>query len=384
MNAHREVPTLGVEEEFLLVDPDTGRPVARGEEVTQHAKDGFGVPLDTELSAAQVETNTAVCHDLAEVREQLLGLRSVAAESARKAGARLLAAGAPPLGGLESEVSDDTRYQHLHEEYRLLAEEQSICGCHVHVAVPDPETAVQVGNHLRPWLPVLSLLTANSRYTRGRDTGYASWRSVVWSRWPSAGPPPYFESLEHYERTTAMLTESGAAQDERMVYWDVRPSSHLPTVEIRVSDVAATVDEAVLLAALTRALVTTALADLHRGVRAAQVPSEWLRAAAWRTARDGLAGQALDVDSGQLVPARLLVARLCHRVHDALTASGDLALVERLLAAVHRDGTGADRQHRAFQDSADVAGVVHALTTRTVAGCDRNGPSVPAALHGER
>ncbi|CCH32277.1 glutamate--cysteine ligase [Actinosynnema sp. NPDC047251] len=380
MNAHHAVPTLGVEEEFLLVHPDTGRQIARGEQVAEYAKDAFGVGLDTELSAAQVETNTAVCHDLDEVREQLGALRSVAAESARRADARLLAVGAPPLGGLRSEVSDDPRYQRLHEDYRMLAEEQSICGCHVHVAVPDPEIAVQVGNHLRQWLPVLSLLTANSRYAQGRDTGYASWRSVVWSRWPSAGPPPYFESLEHYERTTTMLTESGAARDERMVYWDVRPSSRLPTVEVRVSDVAATVDEAVLLAALTRALVTTALGDLHRGVRAAPVPVEWLRTATWRAARDGLAGQALDVCSGRLVPARLLVDRLCDRVHDALRASGDLALVERLLTALKDDGTGSERQHRTFLDTGDPAGVVHELATRTLTGCDQGTPAVPEAL----
>ncbi|MEU4804976.1 glutamate--cysteine ligase [Actinosynnema sp. NPDC023587] len=379
MDAHHTVPTFGVEEEFLLVHPDTGRPVAQGEQVAEYAKDGFGVVLDTELSAAQVETNTAVCHDMTEALEQLRGLRSVAAESARRAGARLLAIGAPPFGGPRSELSDDLRYQRLHEDYRLLAEEQSICGCHVHVGVEDPEIALQVCNHLRPWLPVLSLLTANSRYAQGRDTGYASWRSVVWSRWPSAGPPPYFESLEHYERTTAMLTESGAARDERMVYWDVRPSSRLPTVEVRVSDVAATADEAVLLAALTRALVTTALADLHRGVRASPVPAEWLRAASWRAARDGLAGQALDVYSGRLVPARPLVDRLREVVHDALRASGDLELVERLLAALDRDGTGSDRQHQAFRD-ADVSGAVHDLAAQTLTGCAESSSAMPAAL----
>ncbi|MEU7524436.1 glutamate--cysteine ligase [Saccharothrix sp. NPDC042600] len=364
-------PTLGVEEEFLVVAPDTGHPVPLGPRVVRCAAERFGVELDVELSTAQVETRTAVCHDLGDVRRQLSDLRAVAAESARRVGARLLAVGAPPIGGPETGTGDQGRYAQLKDDYRLLAAEQSICGCHVHVAVPDAETAVQVCNHVRPWLPVLSLLTANSAIARGRDTGYASWRSVVWSRWPSAGPPPYFESFDHYRRTCDVLLEAGAARDLRMVYWDVRPSAHLPTVEVRIADVASTVDEAVLFAALVRALVTTALADLGRGLRGSPVPAELLRMASWRAARDGLGGRALDVFSGRLVPARLLVDRLVHVVRDALCASGDLESVERLLAAVDRFGTGADRQRRAFREAGNPAGLVDRLADETLLGCER-------------
>ncbi|MFI9011165.1 glutamate--cysteine ligase [Actinosynnema sp. NPDC053489] len=362
-----QAPTLGVEEEFLLVDPLTGEPVPRGGEVVEAARRRFGVDLDIELARAQVEVRTPVCHDLADVRRQLHGLRTVAAESAHALGCRLLAVGVPPVGGPEGATSDSGRYRRLTEDYRLLALEQSICGCHVHVGVPDQETAVQVCNHLRPWLPVLATLTANSAFAHGRDTGYASWRSTVWSRWPGAGPPPYFESFAQYESTCDVLLAAGAAADRRMVYWDVRPSAHLPTVEVRIADVAATADEAVLLAALVRGLVATALADLRRGLRAAPVPAEVLRAATWRAARDGIGGMSLDVSSGRLVPARLLLDRLLHRVADHL---GEPDLVRQLLSTLDGVGCGADRQRRAFARAGRMSDVLEQLASDTQAGAE--------------
>ncbi|MFE2754547.1 glutamate--cysteine ligase [Actinosynnema sp. NPDC059335] len=362
-------PTLGVEEEFLLVDALTGEPVPHGGEVVESVRSRFGVALDVELAASQVEVQTPVCRDLADVRRQLHGLRLVAAEAAHRLGHRLLAVGAPPVGGPDVVISDRERYRALGEDYRLLAGEQSICGCHVHVAVPDPETAVQVCNHVRPWLPVLGTLTANSPFTRGRDTGYASWRSIVWSRWPTAGPPPYFESLAHYESTCDALLAAGAIRDRRMVYWDVRPSAHLPTVEVRVADVAATVDEAVLLAALVRALVVAALADLGRGLRATPVPTEVLRAACWRSARDGIGGQALDVLSGRLLPARLLLDRLLHHVHDHLDHA-DGELVGQLVSTLDGNGGGAARQRRAFARAGRMWDVLDHLAADTLSGAE--------------
>ncbi len=362
-------PTVGVEEEFLLVDAQTGEPAPHGPDVVEAARQRFGVDLDVELATAQVETRTPVCHDLADVRRQLHALRQVTAETARTLGYRLLAVGTPPVGGPDVQTSGRERYQLLTEDYRLLAAEQSICGCHVHVGVPDLETAVQVCNHLRPWLPVLGTLTANSPFARGRDTGYASWRSLVWSRWPGAGPPPYFASAAHYESTCDMLLVSGAARDRRMIYWDVRPSSHLPTVEVRIADVASTADEAVLLAAFVRALVATALADHRRGLPAPPVPTEVLRAATWRAARDGVEGMSLDVLSERLVPARLLLDRLLHRVHDHLD-DGDATLVRQLLSTVDANGGGAARQRRAFARAGRMSDVLDQLATDTLAGSE--------------
>lgn len=151
------------------------------------------------------------------------------------------------------------RYQLMAAEYGALAEDQGVCGCHVHVGVPDADHAVQVSNHIRPWLPALLALGANSPFFDGRDTGHASWRTTVWSRWPVCGVPPRFHSAAHYDDLVGRLVDAGVIADAGMVYYYVRPSQHVPTVEVRVADVATTVEEALLQAALTRALVGTAL-----------------------------------------------------------------------------------------------------------------------------
>ncbi|MFC5056232.1 glutamate--cysteine ligase [Saccharothrix xinjiangensis] len=372
------VPTVGVEEEFLLVDPATGVPVPRGREVVAAARERFGLDLDHELLAAQVEAKTGVCHDLAQVRRELVAMRSAVSRAAGEAGCLALAVGAAPLGEPAGPIADLPRYRLIARTFGRLADEQSICGCHVHVGVPDREVAVQVCNHLRPWLPVLVALTANSPLSRGRDTGYASWRTVVWHRWPTAGPPPYFSSWAHYQEVADLLRESGAATDPSMLYWDVRPSCHLPTVEVRVADVAAGPTEALLLTALVRALATTAVADVERGVPAPAVPTEALRPAGWRAARDGLAGRTLDVLSGKQVPVRHLLRRLVRHARPALSANGDLDLVERALAALHRVGCGAERQRRLLARTGTPTDLLDVLTA------DAPDPLVPAPYPGER
>ncbi|RAS63604.1 carboxylate-amine ligase [Lentzea atacamensis] len=332
------------------MDPVTGVAVNRAAEVVAIARDVFGLELEHELTGTQVETKTSVCRDADQVRRELRDLRRSVARAAREAGCRAIAVGAPPLGDTTGEITDGLRYRRIAREFGALAAQQLICGCHVHVAVPDREAAVQVCNHLRPWLPLLGAITANSPFSRGVDTGFASWRSMVWSRWPVSGPPPFFTSWHHYQDVCGTLLEAGTALDPAMIYWDVRPSDQWPTVEVRVSDVAASVDDTVLLAALARALVTKAVADVERGVEAVPVPVETLRQSCWRAARDGLAGHALDVLSGQLLPLRHQLDLLVCQLKPVLEANGDLPLVERGVRLLDRLGCGADRQRRAFRD----------------------------------
>ena len=343
-------PTVGVEEEFLLVDPETGVAVNRADEVVAVARERLGLELEHELTGAQVEINTTICRDVEQARRELLETRRLVAQAARTAGCRAIAVGAPPLGHATGEITDSLRYRRIAREFGALAEQQLICGCHVHVAVPDRETAVQVCNHVRPWLPVLAAVTANSPFSGGEDTGFASWRSTVWSRWPVSGPPPYFTSWQHYEEACDTMIAAGTALDRAMVYWDVRPATELPTVEVRVSDVAASVDDAVLLAALARALVAQAVVDVGRGVRAEPVPQETLRQACWSAANVGLPGTVLDVLSGEPRPVRTQLDELVRRLTPVFEANGDLLAVQRGLRLLDREGGGADRQRRAFRE----------------------------------
>src|SRR6478735_167897 len=342
MSSH---PTIGVEEEFLLVDPESGEPVPLNTRVAERAK-AAGVDLQLELTSCQVETATEVSDTVADVRTQLQRLRRVAGEAADSAGARLLAVGLPPTLPQHFPITDSDRYGRIADRFGMIAHEQGICGCHVHVAVPDREAAIRVSNRLRPWLPLLLGLTANSAIYRNSDSGYASWRQVLWSRWPSAGPPPHFDSADDYDDAVQRMQDVGAMLDDGMVYWDVRPSEKFPTVEVRVADVPATVAETVLHAALTRAAVMTALDDERNEVPVPDVRAHELAAAYWNSARYGLDGRAVDpFGSGPgTAPAIDVVRALVDRVSPALRTVGDFDFVTDELARIYEQGNGAVRQ----------------------------------------
>ncbi|MFC9693364.1 glutamate--cysteine ligase [Kribbella sp. NPDC056951] len=340
-------PSIGVEEELLLVSA-TGNPLPRSQAVVDDLPD---LDVTLELTRAQVEINSPVCDSAAELHQHLISMRSELAGAAHSEGARLLAIAVPPAGKAAQLVTKKPRYREMAEKFGLLAREQGICGCHVHVDVPDQDAAVRVSNHLRPWLPALLALTANSPIYLGQDTGFASWRWLMWSRWPSAGPPPYLESVEHYEALVAMHVAVGTAMDEQMIYWDVRPCSHLPTIEVRVSDVPLTVDETVLLATLSRALVMTALEARDLGPT---LQPEILRAAYWLAARDGLTAGGLEVTTGELLPVAEVLKRLLQHVGPALQELGDEDLVADGIARALSDGNGALRQQRMFREGGDV------------------------------
>ncbi|MFE9577088.1 glutamate--cysteine ligase [Nocardia sp. NPDC006044] len=360
--------TVGVEEEFLLVDPVTGAPVPKNAEVAQTAEEG-GVDLQLELTSCQVETSTDVHSDTAALLKELAQLRRDVAVCAERNDARLLAVAIPPTVPERFPVTDTPRYQRIAREFGMLASEQGLSGCHVHVGVPDREVAVQVSNHLRPWLPVCLALTANSSIYHGAETGYASWRSILWRRWPSAGPPPYFDSLDDYEAMVEMLLSSGNILDRKMVYWDIRPSDSFPTVEVRVSDVPATIAESALLATLVQAAAMTALESIEKGERAPQVPAEVLRAAYWNAARSGLDGNGLDPVTRRVAPVRALIAGLRRHTEAALDELGARSFVDETIDSVLRRGNGARRQTLALRARGDVADVINELATATLEGC---------------
>lgn len=357
---------MGVEEEFLLIDPQRGEPIARNRQVAASAA-AHGVDLQLELTSCQVETTTAVMDSSGALRSELTRLRRIATEAAAASGAQLLAAALPPTVPHKFPVTPTARYRRIAHRFGMIAHEQGICGCHVHVAVPDRESAIHVSNWLRPWLHVLLALTANSAIYRNTDSGYASFRSVLWSRWPSSGPPPYFDSAAQYDAAVAMLERAGAALDDGMIYWDVRPSANFPTVEVRVSDVPATVAETVLLATLIRAGVMTAMTAHDDGESAPRLADCQLRAAHWKAARDGLDGDGIDLLGDQsTVPVRDLLDRFVDTVRPALVALGDYEMARGELGRVVAEGNGAIRQRRAWRRRGEIADVISELAAAVV------------------
>lgn len=373
--------TVGLEEELLLVDPGSRQAVPRSAQVRtlheQHRPDGpreAPEELDRELFRHQVETKTDPTADLDDLRRQLVRARRTVTGAAEAAGLRAVATGTSPLPLPRLEVTPEDRYEDMVSTFGEIARQGGTCGMHVHVQVDSDEEGVRVIDGLVPWLPVLLAVSGNSPYALGRDTGYASWRSQVWAQWPSAGPTERFGTLERYREVERLMLASGAARDEGMLYFDARLSREHPTVEVRISDVCTDVEDALLVAALVRALVQQAADDATtddgaapRGRAALGWRAELLRAAQWCAARYGLSDHLVHPATGELAAAREVLTHLVDSVRDRLDDNGDTELVrggvERVLAA-----TGASRQRAAHARGGDrLEAVVDDLAERTAA-----------------
>ncbi|MFF9496525.1 carboxylate-amine ligase [Streptomyces flaveolus] len=358
--------TVGVEEEFLLVDPHSRALSPHGPQLVGEAVGELGDRVGTELTRYQVELRTDPHTCLKEADAQIRSTRTAAARAAARLGLRIVSTGTPVLGqAAPVPITPGARYARSAAHFRALDEEQTACACHIHVGLPDPRDAVHVSNHLRPWLPTLTALSANSPFQGGRDTGYASWRTITWGRWPVAGPPPYFESPAHFDDLVGTLLETEALIDRGGLYWDIRPSHHLPTVEVRVADAALTPDDTVLLAAVVRALTATVLTAHQAGEPAPRPAPELLRAACWRAARDALAGHGIDPLTGRLASQTALVERLLHTITPALRRHEDLDLVREQWQRLRTEGTGADRQRAAYRDRSSTHDVVDYVISAT-------------------
>ncbi|MGW4161127.1 carboxylate-amine ligase [Streptomyces sp. NPDC004788] len=354
--------TVGAEEEYLLVDSVTRELRPEAAKVVAEAAAELGDRVTTEITSYQVEARTDPHARLGEFAAQVRSMRAAVARAAARLGLGVISSGTPVLPQpLPPPITEGPRYARSVAAFGALDDEQSICACHLHVGMPDLETALQVGNHLRPRLPALIALAANSPFWQGRDTGYTSWRTLAWARWPAAGPPPYVTSRAHFEELVSGLTATGGILDRGGLYWDIRPSDHAPTVEIRVADATATAQDTVLLAAVVRALVGTALTDIEAGRPPLRPSPEILRTACWRAARDGLAGEAVDLRRHRLVPATALVEDMLADLRPSLLRNGDLETVTEGWAVLRTVGNGADRQRAAHRDGGGLIGVVDYL-----------------------
>lgn len=346
--------TLGVEEEYLLLDPDSGVPVPESRKVRAVANleaTVNGQEITPELLQAQVEVATPVCSGLDEVGGHLVRLRGVVSAAAAEVGVRVVACGAAAVRGAEPPpVTSNARYLAISTDGAQLVDEQLINGMHVHVAVPDRESGVAALNFVRPWLPVLVALGGNSPLWDGRDTGFSSWRTVIFGRWAVSGPPPEFADAADYGRRTRALLDTAAIRDLRQLYWLARLSETYPTIEVRALDVQLCAEDAVTLAGVVRALVVHALSDGRRRVRApAGQPPELLASATWMAARYGLGGELVDPATGRARPAAQVAAGLIDLLTPALEQTGDLERVTHGVRQLVRNGSAADRQRRAFR-----------------------------------
>jgi carboxylate-amine ligase len=338
--------SVGIEEEFLLVEPQTGRPQAVAGTILRAARP----ELEAELQEQQLETNSRPCRSLDELHRDLRRCRASASEAAERAGARLAALATSPVPVEPSPVRSE-RYERMSEDFGLTAQEQLTCGCHVHVGVDSAEEGVAVLDRIGPWLAPLLALSANSPYWQGRDSSYASFRYQVWGRWPTSGPPETFGSPQAYRETIQAMVETGTIIDPGMVYFNARLSDRYPTIEVRIADVCLRAGDAVLIAGLIRALVETEARAWREDRPAGPARTEVLRLAAWRASRSGLDGDLLGPLTGKPERAVVVINALVDHCRDALADAGDTGAVAELLAALLARGNGAVFQREAHRRS---------------------------------
>ena len=331
----------------MLVGQD-GTPVPAAQAVLDGAEPDDG-PLEPELMEEQIETATPPLADLEQIAAAIRAGRAGAQAAADRQDARIAALGTSPLP-FDGTLVGKLRYFAARAQFGLTAREQLTSGCHVHVAVADDAEGVTVLDRIGPWLAPLLALSANSPYWMGVDSGYSSFRSQVWARWPTAGPTRQFGTPEVYHAAVDGLVGTGTILDQGMVYFDARLSASYPTVEIRVADVCLSADTTTLLAALARGLVETAARAANSPPPVA--PVEILRTAQWRAGRSGLAGDLVDPRTWRPAAAHDVIGALVDHVRDALVDMGDLDLVTELLGQFWAGGDAAARQ-RAWASDAD-------------------------------
>ncbi|MGR8012123.1 glutamate--cysteine ligase 2 [Streptomyces hypolithicus] len=359
--------SVGVEEELLLVDAQTGEPRALSTAVLAAASrenGGAEGVFESELHRQQLEFATRPQTGMGDLAEEIARWRAEAARHAEDLGAAVAALATSPLP-VSPAIGKGERYQWLEKEFGLTTQEQLTCGCHVHVSVDSDEEGVAVLDRIRPWLSVLLALSANSPFWQGQDSQYSSYRSRVWGRWPSAGPVEVFGSADRYHEQVRAMVGTGALRDAGMIYFDARLAENYPTVEIRVSDVCLDPATTVLLATLIRGLVETAARQWQAGEPPARHGVGLLRLAAWRAGRSGLEGELIHPVTMSPAPAETVVRALFDHVRDALEDSGDVVAAQEALATLLKSGNGSRIQRDLLHQTGDLRSVVTECASRT-------------------
>ncbi len=363
--------TIGVEEEYQILHPETRELRQRAQRILLEARRQVGDDVTNELYLSQIEIGTPVCRTLTDVRAELVRLRKAVIAAAARDGSRIAAAGTHPFSHWDQQaITPKARYFGIAADFGQLAREQIIFGCHVHVGIADRDAAIRVMNGSRPWLPAILALSANSPFWLGLDTGFASYRTELFARFPMTGTPHAFASRAEYDDVVQALTEVGAIDDGSKIYWDVRPSSHFETLEFRVADVCTTIDEAVMIAGLCRALARTSHEHHLRGKPIAPIRPELLRAAKFRASRFGLEGELIDVHERRSIPAAQMIRAMLDFLRPALESAGEWDEVSGLVHQTIERGNGAMRQRAALARSGRMEDVVDLLIEETAQGMD--------------
>ncbi len=368
--------TIGVEEEFQIVDPATGELRSHVSELMEASSAGLGEQVKAEMHQSIIEIGTKICANVAELDADMRRTRGELVRAAESRGLQVAAAGTHPFSSwIDQVISPGERYQNIVEEMGQLARSLLIFGMHVHVAVPDRTTMIDLMNMARYFLPHLLALSTSSPFWMGRDTGLKSFRTTVFRRFPRTGIPDHLNSWNQYEDYVELLVRLHCIDDAKKIWWDVRPHPTFGTLEFRIFDVVTRVDEAIAIAALTQAIVVKLHRLYTRNMGFRMYHRALIEENKWRAARWGIEGKLIDFGKQAEVPVYALAEELFEFVEDVLDELGSRAA----LAPIHtifREGTSAERQLRVYKETGDLQAVVRHIVNETRSGIPLQATSV--------
>jgi carboxylate-amine ligase len=376
--AHRF--TVGVEEEFQIVDPTTCELRSHVSALIAASSQAMAEQIKPELHQSIVEMGTTICGDVEELRREILRNRSELVAAAERVGLHVAAAGTHPFSSwIDQVISPGERYKNIVEELQQLARSLLIFGMHVHVAVPDRTTMIDLMNEVRYFLPHLLALSTSSPFWMGRDTGLKSFRTTIFRRFPRTGVPTHFGSWSEYESYINLLIGLNCIDNAKKIWWDVRPHPTFGTLEFRICDVVTRADDAVALAALIQAIVV----KLHR-LYTQNISFRLYRRALieenkWRAARWGIDGKLIDFGKETEVPMRDLALELIEFVDDVVDDLGSRSAVNDV-HRILREGTSAERQLQVYRETGDLKAVVRHVVAETRAGTAKPASSAASAI----
>jgi carboxylate-amine ligase len=358
--------TLGIEEEFQIVDPHTRQLRSHVSEILEEGKMLLGEKVKPEMIQSMVEVGTGVCKDIQEARADIIKLRSVLATLVRKKGLVIVAAGTHPTSHWQDQkIFENERYDLIVEENQMIARSLLTFGLHVHVGIPNPERAIQIMNAIRYLLPHVLALSTSSPFWLGVDTGLKSYRSEVFARFPRTGIPDYFESYGSFQQYVELLIATGCIDNGKKIYWDVRPHPFFPTLEFRICDIPTRVDDTIAIAALFQALVAKVNKLLDRNLTFRLHHKMLIEENKWRAVRYGLDGKMIDFGKGVEVPVRDLIRELLEFIDDVIDDLRSRKEIRHIRTILER-GTSADEQLRVWRETGDVNAVVDRLIEMTM------------------
>jgi carboxylate-amine ligase len=368
MPATNHTFTLGIEEEFAIVDPETRELRSHIQEILEGGKVLLKEQIKPEMHQSVVELGTEICSSISHAREHVVELRSKLASLAGKAGLRIASAGTHPFSHWRDQlITEGERYKEIVRDMQQLARANLIFGLHVHVGIPNRESAIHVMNQARYFLPHIYALSANSPFWIGRDTGLKGYRLKVFERFPRTGIPDAFESLSEYEDFCKLLVKTGCIDNPKKIWWDIRLHPFFDTLEMRVCDAQSRVDDTLAIAALIQAVIAKLYKLLRHNTTFRVYRRRLLDENRWRASRYGIEGKLIDFGREAEVETRTLLNELLEFVSTEVEELGSKREIEHI-ERIMREGTGADRQLAVFQRTNDMKAVVDQIVAETYEG----------------